>query len=214
MVHILSILAPGIGQTLAITAAAFLVGAVAGFLLALMRRSHAWLLQAPAVIVVEVVRATPPIVWLFVVYYGIGKGVLQMTTFQAATVGLGAYAAVHLSEIYRSGLDSVPAGQWDAARALSLPRVAAYTKVLLPQAFVVVIPPMATFAIGLLKDSAIASVIGATDITYYAVQQTQVDLNGLGNFAVAGLLYVVLSVPVAALARTTDHLLTRRLAVA
>lgn len=214
MAHILGILAPGIAQTVAITASAFLLGALAGFPLAMMRRSGVPLLQVPAVVIVEVVRAVPPLVWLFVVYYGIGKGALQMSTFQAATVGLGAYAAVHLSEIYRAGLNSVPSGQWDAAEALSLPRLAAYRRVVLPQAFVVVVPPMATFAIGLLKDSAIASVIGATEITYYAVQQTQQDLNGLGNFAVAGLLYVLLSVPVAALARGTDHVLTRRLAVA
>lgn len=214
MANILGILAVGIPETLAITAAAFLVGAVAGFVLALMRRSGVRLLQVPAVVIVEVVRAIPPIVWLFIVYYGIGQVLLKMSTFEAATIGLGAYAAVHLSEIYRSGLNSVPAGQWDAVRALSLPRVAAYSRVLLPQAFVVVIPPMATFAIGLLKDSAVASVIGANDITYYAVQQTQQNLNGLGNFAVAGLLYMLLSVPIAVLARGTDHFLTRRLAVA
>jgi polar amino acid transport system permease protein len=70
---------------------------------------------------------------------------------------------------------------------------------------------MATFAIALLKDSAIASVIGATDITFQAVQLTQQDLNGLGNFTVAGLLYIALGIPFAVVARGADRILSRRL---
>lgn len=213
MSHILNVLAAGISQTVEITSSAFLVGAVLGLPLAIMRRSGIWLLQIPAVVVVEVVRAIPPIVWLFIAYYAVGSGSIKLSTFQAATIGLGLIAAAHLSEIYRAGLNSVPAGQWEAVRALSLPTRPAYARVILPQTLVVVIPPMATFAIGLLKDSATASVIGATDIAFRAVQQTQQDLNGLGNFAVAGALYILLSIPVAAVARGTDKVLARRLAV-
>jgi polar amino acid transport system permease protein len=213
MGHILSVLSVGIQQTLEITVSAFLLGAVLGLPLAILRRSGVWVLQFPAVATVEILRAVPPIVWLFIVYYAIGSGSIKLSTYQAATVGLGLIAAAHLSEIYRAGLNSVPAGQWEAVRALGLPKLASYTRVILPQAFIVVIPPMATFAIGLLKDSATASVIGATDITFRAVQQTQQDLNGLGNFAVAGLLYILLSIPVAVVSRGLDKALSRKLAL-
>ena len=213
MGHILSVLSGGIQQTLEITISAFLLGAVLGLPLAMMRRSGVWLLQLPAVAVVEILRAVPPIVWLFIVYYAIGSGSIKLSTYQAATVGLGLMASAHLSEIYRAGLNSVPTGQWEAVRALGLPKVPSYARVILPQAFIVVIPPMATFAIGLLKDSATASVIGATDIAFRAVQQTQQDLNGLGNFAVAGLLYILLSIPVAAVSRGVDKALSRKLAL-
>lgn len=213
MSHLLSVLAAGISQTVEITVSAFLVGAVLGLPLAIMRRSGVWLLQIPAVAVVEVARAVPPIVWLFIVYYAVGSGSIKLSTFQAATIGLGLIAAAHLSEIYRAGLNSVPVGQWEAVRALGLPTRPSYTRVILPQALLVVIPPMATFAIGLLKDSATASVIGATDIAFRAVQQTQQDLNGLGNFAVAGVLYILLSIPVAIVSRGADKVLFRRLAV-
>lgn len=213
MGHILAVLAAGIGQTVEITASAFLLGALLGLPLAIMRRSGVWPLQAPAVVAIEVLRAVPPIVWLFIVYYAVGSGAVKLSTYEAATIGLGLIAAAQLAEVYRAGLNSVPTGQWEATRALALPRFSTYARVILPQAFVVVIPPMATYAIGLLKDSATASVIGATDITFRAVQQTQQDLNGFGNFAVAGLLYIALSIPVAVVARSADSWLTRRLVV-
>jgi polar amino acid transport system permease protein len=212
MVHILSILAEGIGQTVAITAAAFALGAVIGFPLALMRRSPYRIVRAPAAAVIEILRSIPPIVWLFIVYYGIGTDVVRLSTFQGAVVGLGLIASAYLAEIYRAGIDAVARGQWEASKALGLPRRAMYQRVILPQALVVVTPPAATFAIGLLKDSAIASVIGATDITFRAVQETQANLHGLTVFAVAGLLYIALSLPIAALARYTDRILARKAA--
>lgn len=213
MTTIVRALAEGVPQTVAITLASFVVAAVVGLPLAMLRRSTIWVVRLPAVVIVEVFRAVPPIVWLFIIYYALGSGAIKLTTFQAAVTGLGLIYAAHLSEVYRAGLDAVPAGQWEAISALALPRVASYVRVVLPQAFVVVIPPMASFAIALLKDSAIASVIGANDITFHAVQLTQQDLNGLGNFAIAGLFYIILSIPFAAVARGADRMLSQRLAV-
>ena len=213
MFDILTSLLGGIGQTVAITLTSFVIGAVLGLPLAIMRRASAPALRYPATAVVEVLRSIPPIVWLFLAYYAVGADLIQLSTFAAAVIGLGLIAAAYLSEIYRAGLDAVGRGQWEAASALGLGMAPIYQRVILPQAMVVVIPPAATYAIGLLKDSAIASVIGAEDITFFAVQNTQATLNGLGNFAVAGLLYMVLSAPIAALARYSDRILTQKVAV-
>ncbi|MGW4201639.1 amino acid ABC transporter permease [Streptomyces sp. NPDC004726] len=143
MSGILSTLAQGIAQTATITASAFAIGAVLGLPLAILRRSGVKVLTWPAVAVIEVLRAVPPLVWLFIIYYGIGSGTVTLSTYQAASIGLGLVAAAHLAEIYRAGLNAVPAGQWDAARALAFPRAASYARVILPQAIIVVIPPMA-----------------------------------------------------------------------
>lgn len=212
MGRIIESLASGIGVTVAITVAAFVLGAILGLPIAIMRRSRAMAVRAPAIAFVETVRAIPPIVWLFIVYFGIGTDVVKLTTYEAAVLGLGLISAAYLSEIYRAGIDSVPRGQWDAAAALALPGAALYRKVVLPQAVLVVIPPAATFAIGLLKDSAIASVIGAQDITFRAFQETQATLQGLTIFGIAGLMYIAMSVPVAILARYSDRVLARRVA--
>jgi polar amino acid transport system permease protein len=212
MAAFLQVLATGIQTTLLITAGAFLVGVVLGLPLALLRRSRNWLLRAPVIAVVEVIRAVPPIVWLFLVYYGLSSDLAQLSTFQAAVGGLGLIAAAYMSEIYRAGIEAVPDGQWEAGRALALPNLSLYRRVVFPQALVVVIPPAATYAIALLKDSAIASVIGAQDITFHAFQETQASLQGLSVFATAGLLYILLSLPIAAVARYADRALVQRMA--
>ncbi|WP_327723672.1 amino acid ABC transporter permease [Streptomyces europaeiscabiei] len=212
MLHYLSILANGIGQTIAITVTSFVIGAVLGLPLALIRYSAPLPVRLIGGAVVETIRAIPPIVWLFIVFYGIGSGSVQLSTFGAAVIGLGIIAAAYLSEIYRTGLKAVAQGQWEAAQALGLPRRSIYRKVIFPQMLGVVIPPSTTYGIGLLKDSAIASIIGATDITFYASQETQATLQGLSIFGLAALLYIALSIPIAATSRITDRKLTERLA--
>lgn len=209
----LQALAQGIGQTCLITAGAFAFGAIVGIPLALLRRSPLVWLRWPATAVIEVLRSVPPIVVLFVLFYGLGSGVIRLSTVQAAILGLGVIAAAYLAEIYRAGIDAVATGQWEASKALALPRSKTYLLVILPQALIVVIPPAATFAIGLLKDSAIASVIGTHDITFQAFQESQATLQGLTIFAIAGGLYILLSIPIAVLARWADHTLSQKAAI-
>lgn len=211
--HFLSVLAQGIAQTVLITVCSFLVGAVLGLPLALLRRSRIRFVRVPATALIESIRAVPPIVVLFLMYYALGSGLIKLSTFEAAVAGLGLISMAYLAEIYRAGINSVHAGQWEASRALALPTLKTYTKVILPQSMIVVVPPAATFAIGLLKDSAIASVIGAQDITFRAFQETQATLQGLTIFGIAGVLYILLSIPIAVVARWTDHRLSQRVAV-
>ena len=207
------VLAQGIGQTCLITAGAFAFGAIIAIPLALLRRSTLVWLRWPATTVIEVLRSIPPIVVLFVLFYGLGSGAIRLSTVQAAILGLGVIAAAYLAEIYRAGIDAVATGQWEASKALAVPRSKTYLLVILPQALIVIIPPAATFAIGLLKDSAIASVIGAHDITFQAFQESQATLQGLTIFAIAGGLYILLSIPIAVLARWADHTLSQKAAV-
>lgn len=211
MLELITTLIGGIPETLAISVSSFIVGTVLALPLTAGRRMQIAPLRWLAIAIVETLRATPPIVLLFIVYYGVGSGAIMLSTYQAAVVGLGLYAAAHLAEIYRAGLDSVAAGQWEAVQALGLPPLAALRTVILPQTLIVAMPPIAAFAIALLKDSSIASVIGATDIAFRAVEQTRIDLNGMLNFGLAALLYIALSIPVAWLARSADRVLLRRL---
>ena len=208
----LDALAQGIGQTCLITATAFAIGAVLGVPLVLMRRSRIVFVRWIATVVIELLRSIPPIVVLFVLFYGIGSEAIRLSTFQAAVLGLGVIASAYLAEIYRAGINAVSLGQWEASRALGLPSWKIYSRVILPQALVVVIPPASTFAIGLLKDSAIASIIGAHDITFQAFQESQATLQGLTIFAIAGVLYILLSIPIAIVARWSDHALSQRAA--
>ncbi|MBN9189705.1 amino acid ABC transporter permease [Microbacterium sp.] len=193
----------GVGQTLAITGGALLFGMILAVPIVLMRRSASAFVRAIAITFIQIVRGVPVIVWLLLIYFALGTSVIKLTTLQAAIIGLGIVSAAIVAEIYRSGLDAVPSGQWEASEALGMRAVPLYGHVILPQAVVVVIPQLASYAIGLLKDSAVASIIGAQDVTFRAYQEAQSNLNGLAAFLVAAALYIALSIPIAILARYT-----------
>lgn len=167
-----------------------------------------------AIGIVEGVRSVPPIVWLFVIYYIVGTDIIRLNTFQAAIIGFALISAAYISEIYRSAIEAVPIGQWEAANALGLRSGPIYTRVILPQATLLTIPPSATYLIGLLKDSAVASVIGAADITFLSFQTARTTGQGLTVFLAAAAIYLVLSVPIAALARGSAQVIERKLAMA
>lgn len=205
-------LAGGIDETLRITGSALLIGLIAGLPLVALRKSKHLVLRWIGSSFIDVARAVPPVVWLFLIFYGVGSGALRMTPFQAAVIGLGLVSSAYIAEIYRAGLEAVDPGQKAACKALGVAPSRAYAFVIVPQALAVVIAPTTTYAISLLKDSALASIIGAVDITYLAFQETQMTLQGLSVFLVAGLLYLLLSLPIAALGRVLDRAVARRFA--
>lgn len=212
--EVLQVLSAGIGTTLAITVGAFALGAVLAVPLLMLRRSAFRPAQWLAIALVETIRSVPPIVWLFVIYYIVGVEIVQLDTFQAAILGFAIISAAYISEIYRAAIEAVPQGQWEAAEALGLKSLPIYARVVLPQAVLLTIPPASTFLIGLLKDSAVASVIGAADITFLALQTARTTGEGLTVFLAAAALYLLLSVPIAAVARGSAGLIERKLALA
>lgn len=211
MLHQIHVVAAGIGVTLGITLLAFAVGAVLGVPLVAASRSR-WLpVRLATSFVVDLLRAVPPIVWLFILFYGLSQQV-TLAAYPAAVLGLGVVSAAYMSEIYRGGLLAVRRQQWEAGAALGLKRHQVMVTVIAPQAVRVVLPGAATWAIALLKETAVVSVIGVQDITFRAVAEARDSLDGLQVFIVAGLLYILLSVPIAALARWTDTRVSRAVA--
>lgn len=208
--ELFTLLLQGVGQTVGITVLSLLLGMVLALPLTAMRRSNIGIVQNIAKTVIEIVRGIPILVWLFAIYFILGESNIKLGSFTAAVIGLGIVSMAYIAEIYRSGLQGVPAGQSDAIRALAMPPMSSFFKVIAPQSIPIMIPPLATFAIGLLKDSALASIIGVQDITFRASQEAQANLNGLTTFLVAALIYVLLSIPVAALARYAGSKLARR----
>lgn len=203
----------GLPLTLALTIVSFIVGAALGLPLCALRLSKraAALLFATALILVF--RAIPPIVWLFLIFFGIGFGYVQLDPFSAAAIGLGLITAANMAEIYRGALSAIHSGQWEAARVLNLSDRHAFVDVIGPQMFRVALPSATTYAIGLLKDTAVASAIGVHEIAFQAYHLSQQTFRGLDIYAAAGLLYILLSLPIAWLARWADMRLRARVAL-
>ena len=153
---------------------------------------------------VEIIRGTPLLLQLFVLYYGIAD-IVRLPAFGAALLGLALNYAAYESEIYRAALEAVPKGQLEAARILGLSEQRVLALVRGPQAFRLALAPMTNDFVALLKDSSLVSVLTVLELT----KQTQIFATNIGSWVVPGLLcaalYLAMSLPLAALARRLER---------
>lgn len=202
----------GLPWTLAVTAGAFAIGLLLGVPICAMHVSRNSVARFLAVAIIIFLRSVPPIVWLFLLFFGIGSGFVPIGAIPSAIIALGLVTAANMAEIYRGALSSIHHGQWEAIQALGMLRLSSFFDVIVPQLFRVVLPSAASYLIGLLKDSAIASTVGVMEIAFLANFVTRKSFDGLSAFSFAALLYIILSLPVAALARMMDAKLRARVA--
>jgi polar amino acid transport system permease protein len=214
MAHYFSEVLPGVKYTVILTVAGFAIGAVPAVPLALLRRSRHAALRGVSRGYVDIVRSIPPITWLFLIFYGLPNAGITFAPLASAVIGLSLISAAYLAEIYRAGLLAVSGGQWEAGRALGLSEPDLLARIISPQAARVIGPPAATYAIGLLKDSAVASTIGVGELTFRAGAATQQGGHGLSLFFAAAVVYVLLSLPLAVVSRHVDRRLRGRFSMA
>lgn len=214
MLGVVGYIALGIGATLLITASAFTIGGILAIPLALAQRSRFAFLRILVRGMVNLVRAVPPLVWLFLVFFGFTELGLRTTPLVAAIATFSVIAMSYFAEIYRAGLAALNRGQEEASAALGLSTVDSYRFIVVPQVFRVVGPMMASYGIGLLKDSALASTIGVVELTFRAASKAQQTGQGLTVFAIVGIIYLLLSLPLAIVSRQVDSRLRARFSVA
>lgn len=202
----------GLPWTVALTLGAFLAGAVLGVPLVAARQSRILPLRLLAMVFIQIVRGIPPILWLFIIFFGLGMSVFPISPFNAALAGLGLIAAANMAEIYRGALASIHFGQWEASSALNLGRWSTLADVVAPQAFRVALPSAASYLIGLMKETAVASTIGVTELAFQGNQLSQLTFRGLEVFALVGMFYILLSLPVAWMSRIADGYLQAKVA--
>lgn len=211
-VDILLTILRGLPYTLLITITAMAIGMVGGIPLVIARRSRWWAVRVVARYVIELLRGIPPIVWLFIIYFGLGTSIPSLSPLAASMIGLGAISCGYLAEIYRGGLAAVHVGQWEASLGLGMSMPDTVIRVVGPQVFRVSVPAAATYAIGLLKDSSVAYTIGVTELVYWANDQSRLTADAIGPFVLVAAVYIVMTVPCAWGARVLDARLRRRVA--
>lgn len=201
----------GLPMTLLVTAGAFVIGVVGGIPLMLGLRSSHRPVRLLFRLVVDLIRGVPTIVWLFLLYFGVAIGAFRFNSLAAAILGLGIISSAYLAEIYRGGFALLPRGQSEAARALGLKNASTFARVLAPQALRTSLPSVTTYLLSLLKDSSIASTIGVIEMVAAATMFTRQNPGtaGLTPFFAAAAVYVIVSVPLAVLARRLDGKLAR-----
>jgi len=182
--------------TLGLASAALVVSTIFGLLLAFGRRSP-WLpIRALCMVQVELIRGTPLLAQILILYYG----VFHLAGLENRTVGsvliLSNFAGAYLSEIIRGGIESVGASQLESARAIGLTTVQTYRFVIFPQALRQILPPLAGQFASLIKDSSLLSIIGFEELSQNAQQVASFTYSNLESYVPLAVGYLILTLPI------------------
>ena len=197
-------LARAAGVTLSASVLSMALAVIVALVLASARVYGPRWLRTSATLYIEVVRGTPLLLQLFVIYYGL-SGVVRLPAFLAAVLALGLNYAAYEAEIYRGALQAVSRAQLEAARTLGFSELQTLRLIRGPQALRYALAPMTNDFVALLKDSALVSVITVVELT----KQTAIFATNVGSWVIPGILcaivYLALSLPLARLARRLER---------
>jgi polar amino acid transport system permease protein len=190
----LPLLLEGLWVTIVLGAVSILAGLVTGLVMALARLYGAAPIRAVARIYIDVFRSIPLLVLLVLVYYALPFVGIRFTSFTAAATALTLVSCAYTAEIFRAGIEAIPKGQFEAANAIGLRFSSSMRYVILPQAFRIVVPPLTSNCINVLKDTALASVVAMPDLLKQATQAQALAANPTPLIG-AALLYLALLLP-------------------
>jgi His/Glu/Gln/Arg/opine family amino acid ABC transporter permease subunit len=196
--------------TLKIGAASFILAVAFGLFVALCRISQNGLISKAATVFIEIARGLPIVVMLYIVYFVPpqlfpGLDWTWFNDFTGAVVGLGLHGGAILAEVFRSGIEALHKGQREAALSLGMTPARAMTYIILPQAARIVLPPVGNYAIGLLKDTSLCTLIGVNEIMNNAKSIAFADYQPMAVFLLAAAIYFAMSYPLSLLVRAMEN---------
>jgi His/Glu/Gln/Arg/opine family amino acid ABC transporter permease subunit len=189
----LGVFASGLEATMLIALSAMIGGALLGMLTASLRLSHVGPLRALSLSYIELIRNTPGLVQLMLVYLGLPQFGIRFSPLEATILALTVNNGAYQAEIFRGGLQSVAKGQFEAAAAIGLPRWTTMTEVVLPQAFFAVYPALTNQFIQTILFSSVGALIGAVELTQVALILNTQTYRTIEILADLSLIYIVLS---------------------
>jgi len=205
----------GLHITAGLTVASFIFALIFGFVWVILRRIPLRFIQWLSIWTMEFIRSTPPLVQLYFIFYGlpmmpvIGKS-LTFSPFMSGVIGLGIHFSTYISEVYRSGIEGVEKGQWEAATALNFSTTQKWTKIILPQAIPPIIPMIGNYLIILFKEVPLASTIGVLGILELANNYGSKTFNYVEPYTIVALLFLILSYPSALLINKLEKKLNQK----
>ncbi|WP_020581392.1 amino acid ABC transporter permease [Endozoicomonas elysicola] len=196
-------IATGLWMTIKLSLVSIVFAILLGSLAGLARISPNPALRHFATLYVELVRGTPLLVQIFIVYFFLGT-VLDLERFTAGVVALSVFTGAYVAEIIRAGIESISRGQMEAGRSLGMSRGKTMRYVILPQAFKRVLPPLAGQFINLIKDSSLVSVISLTDLTKAGREVVSVTFSPFEVWFSVAFLYLILTASLSLLVRRLE----------
>lgn len=204
-------LASGFAVTIGVALAAIPLALLGAFLLTPLRLWGGRIGAAVTGAYIEFMRNTPLLLQIYLMYFGLPLLGLYPSEFTCGAIGIALQHSAFLAEIYRGGIESISQRQWDAARAMGMPRLKALRYIILPQAALRILGPMGNQLIILVKDTSLVSAIGVADLTMVgkvAIERFAVTLE---IFVAIALLYLLLTGALGALLRIIERRLAERL---
>ena len=204
----------GVILTLKIAVVSMVLAMVFGLLIALLRMSPIWPLRTLASLYISIFRAIPPLVFILWMYYGVTLVTgLNIEAFWSGVICLTLQYAAWLAEIYRAGLQAIDKGQREAALSTGLSRTRAFAKVIWPQAWRIIIPPMANNFVGIIKDSSLVGIIGLNELMRQSQIAVSLTFRPFELYTAAMVIYIVLTLAIARMASVLEQRAARSLNV-
>ncbi|MCX7349504.1 MAG: amino acid ABC transporter permease [Alphaproteobacteria bacterium] len=200
-------------MTLKIGFFSFIVAVVFGILVALCRVSKNRLVRTLAIWFIEIGRGLPIVVILYIIYFVPpqlfpGLNWTWFSDFTGAVLGLGIHGGAILAEVFRSGIEALHKGQREAAMSLGMTPAKSMVYIILPQATRIVLPPVGNYAIGLLKDTSLCTLIGVNEIMNGAKSIAFSDYQPMAVFILVAGIYFAMSYPLSLLVRALERRLS------
>lgn len=188
------LLAQGLVTTLYISAVSIALATVLALLGAVAKLSSNGIAQGIAHFYTSLFRGLPLLMQIYMIYLGLPQLGYVVDAVPTGIAALSLCYGAYMTEIFRAGIESIPKGQWEAARALGLRPASLMTRIILPQAMRVIIPPTGNQFISMLKDSSLVSVVGVWELMYLARTQGQTEFRHVEMMVTASLIYWLLSI--------------------
>ncbi|MFF2508299.1 ectoine/hydroxyectoine ABC transporter permease subunit EhuD [Streptomyces sp. NPDC058067] len=199
----------GVVETLKILVLGSLISFSVGLVWALAFRAPTRFVRWPVGVVTEFIRNTPLLVQLFFLYFVLPEWGIQFSALTTGIVAIGLHYSTYTAQVYRAGIEAVPVGQWEAARALSLPYRRTWTAVILPQAIRRVIPALGNYVIAMLKDTPLLAGIGVLELLQRSRLEAAQTFQYTEALTVVGIAFIVIAYPSSLLLRALERRLVR-----
>lgn len=187
--------------TLHATLAGFALALVVGLAFAVARMAPLVWLSRGVSWIVELIRSTPLLIQLYFLYYVLPEYGLTLSPFVIGVLALGLHYACYTAEVYRAGIEAVPRGQWEAARALNLPRRATWLRVVLPQAIPPILPVLGNYLIAMFKDTPLLAAITVMEMLQAAKLVGAESFRYLEPLTITGVVFLAVSLVASAAIR-------------
>jgi len=194
--------------TVKITLLGLVIGLVIGLFFAFLKVSNIKILNIIADIYIYIIRGTPLIVQIFILYFGLVEFV-DLGRLWAGGIALGVHNGAYIVEVFRGSIQSIDKGQTEAARSLGMPSGLAMRRIVLPQAFRRALPPLGNQFIIALKDSSLVAFIGFQDLFNRAQRLTSSTGLAMENYIIVGIYYLILVLILTFLVNRLEHRLSK-----